>query len=77
MSKLHLDQKLMNLKELFLGKLNESFSLGGRWCLELSRKVGVPNIDGLRNKILEEALDSCNSIYPVLTKIYHGLREVI
>ena len=38
-SKEHLDQPLMNLKESVLGKLNETFSLGGGWCLQVSRKV--------------------------------------
>ena len=31
-SKQHLDQTLMGLKESVLGKLNESFSLGGMVC---------------------------------------------
>ena len=39
-SKKHFDQALMELKELVLSKLNESFSLG-RWCLEVPRKVIV------------------------------------
>ena len=36
-SKQHLDQPLMELKESVLGKLDESFSLGG-WCLEVLTK---------------------------------------
>ena len=34
-----LHQPLMELKESVLGKLNDSFSLGEGWCLEISRKV--------------------------------------
>ena len=37
-SKQNLDQPLMDLKKSVLGKLNESFSLGG-WFLDVSRKV--------------------------------------
>ena len=37
-SKQHLDQPLMELNKSILGKINESFDLGGL-CLEVSRKV--------------------------------------
>ena len=37
-SKKHLDQALIELKESILGKLNDSFSLGG-WCLEVPPEV--------------------------------------
>ena len=37
----HLDQPLMELKESVMGKLNESFSLGG-WCLEVSGRLYIP-----------------------------------
>ncbi|TMW85548.1 hypothetical protein EJD97_022970 [Solanum chilense] len=37
LSKQHLDKPLMELKNSFMGKLNEAFSLEG-WCLEVSRK---------------------------------------
>ena len=61
-SKEHLDQILMELKELVLIKLNESFSWGdgvhryqGRLC--------VPDVDNLRGKVLEEAHVSQYSIH--------------
>ena len=38
-SKQHLDQPLIELKRLVLGKVNESFSFGEGWCLGVSRKV--------------------------------------
>ena len=43
-------------------------SYQGRLC--------VLNVDGLRNRILEEAHGSRYSIYPGFTKMYHDLREV-
>ena len=47
------------------------------WCLEFSRKVVCPpNVDGLRNRILEELHGSHYSIHSGSTKIYHDLREV-
>ena len=36
----------------------------------------VPNVDGLRKRILEEDHGSFYSIHPGLTKIYHDLKEV-
>ena len=38
-SKQHLDQSLMELKELVLGKLNESFSLGRDGVLRYQRRL--------------------------------------
>ena len=38
-SKQHLDKPLIELKQSVLGKLNESFSIWGEWCLKVSRKV--------------------------------------
>ena len=37
-SKQHLDLTLMELKELVLVKLNESFSLGG-WCVKVTSAI--------------------------------------
>ena len=65
----------MELKELVLGKLNESFSMGGD-VLWYQGRLYVPNVDGLRNRILEEAHGYYYSIHPGSTKLYHDLREV-
>ena len=73
-SKQHLDQPSMELKESVLGKLNESFSLGG-WYLEVSRNVLCSNIDCLSNLVHEEAHGSYKSIHPGYTKMYHNLRK--
>ena len=50
--------------------------LGRDGVLGYQGRLCVPNIDGLMNKILEEALGSQYSIHPGSTKIYHNLREV-
>ena len=39
-------------------------------------RLCVPNVDGLRNWILEEDHGSRYSIHPGSTKMYHDLREV-
>ena len=62
-SKQHLDIALMELKELVLGKLNESFSLVGDGVLTFQKRVCVPDIDGLRDRILVEERGSRDSIH--------------
>ena len=54
-SKQHLDKTFMKLKESVLGKLNEAFSLGKDGVLRYQGRLCIPNIDRLRNRILEEA----------------------
>ncbi|TMW90959.1 hypothetical protein EJD97_014998 [Solanum chilense] len=76
-SKQHLHQPLMDLKESVLSKLNESLSLGGNRVLRYQGRLWFPNVDGLRNSILEEAHGSRYSIHPGSTKMYHDLREVV
>ena len=44
--------------------------------LPYQRRLYVPNIDGLRSRILEEAHGTRYSIHPGSTKMYHNLREV-
>ena len=39
-------------------------------------RLCVPNVDGLRNRILEEAHGSCYSIHSGSSKMYHDLKEV-
>ena len=64
-SKQHLDQPLMELKKLVLSKPNESFSLGGDGVLRYQGRLCIPNIDRLRNRILEEAHGSRYSFHLV------------
>ena len=46
---------MMELKESVLGKLNESFSLRWDGVLRYQGRLCVPNVDDLRNRILEKA----------------------
>ncbi|WMV18994.1 hypothetical protein MTR67_012379 [Solanum verrucosum] len=54
----------------------EAFSQGGDGVLRYQGHLCVPDDDGLREQILEEAHSSRYSIYPGATKMYHDLREV-
>ena len=55
--KQHLDPLLMELKELILAKLNESFSMGDG-ILRYQGRLCVPDVAECRNQILEDADDS-------------------
>ena len=44
--------------------------------LRYQGRLCVPDVDGLRDQILEEAYGSRYSIHPVSTKMYHDLREI-
>ena len=73
--KQHLDPLLMELKELLLGKLNESFSRGGS-VLRYQGRLCRPDVEDFRNQIAKEAYDSRCSLHPGTTKMYHDIREV-
>ncbi|WMV54613.1 hypothetical protein MTR67_047998 [Solanum verrucosum] len=75
-SKQHLDPILMELKESVLNKAIETFSQGKYGVLRHQGRLCVPDVDGLREKILEEAHGSRYSIHPGATKMYHDLREI-
>ena len=66
----------MELKELVLSKLNDSFNLGGDGVLKYQNMLCVPNVKNLRSYILAQAHGSRYSIHPSATKMYHNLKEV-
>ena len=72
----HLDKLSIVLKESVFDKLIESFCLWG----SVFRYYGTfcaPNLDGLRNQVLEEAYGSRYSIYSCSTQMYHELRGLL
>ncbi|WMV58864.1 hypothetical protein MTR67_052249 [Solanum verrucosum] len=69
----HLDTTLMELKELVLDKSVEAFSQGGDVVFRYQERLCVPDVDYLRERILEEAHGSLYSIYPRATKMYRDL----
>ena len=72
-SKKHLDPSFIELNKSLLSKFNESFSLEWDGVLRYQRRLCVPNMDDLRNKILEKCNGYHYSIHPVSTKMYHDL----
>ncbi|XP_069150286.1 uncharacterized protein [Solanum lycopersicum] len=75
-SKQNLDPLLMELKESFLNKNNESFSQGEDGVFRYQGRLCVLDMDGLREEIMDEAHGSRYSIHPVATKIYNDLCDI-
>ncbi|KAH0651615.1 hypothetical protein KY284_031527 [Solanum tuberosum] len=76
MSKPGLDPILVELKESVLKKSVEAFSQGGDGMLRYQVRLCVPDVDGLREQILEDAHSSWYSIHLGATKMYRDLQEV-
>jgi len=68
-SKQDLDPLMVELKESVLKKSVEVFSQRGDGVLRYQGRLCVPDVDGLREQILEEAHSSRYSIHPGATKM--------
>ena len=71
-----MDPSLIELKKSVETKVIDSFSKGGDGVLRYQGRLCVPNMDGLRELILEEAHSSQYSIHPGSTKMYRDLRDI-
>ena len=69
----HLDPLLMELKETVLSKSNKSFYQGENWVLTNQGRLFIPDVDGLRKLIMQEAHVFRYSIQLGDTKMYHDL----
>ncbi|XP_070007567.1 uncharacterized protein [Nicotiana sylvestris] len=69
------DPHLAVLSETVLQGSAKEVSIGEDGVLRLQGRLCVHNIDGLRERILEEAHSSRYSIYPYDTKMYHDVRQ--
>ncbi|WMV46473.1 hypothetical protein MTR67_039858 [Solanum verrucosum] len=70
------DPILLHLKGAVHQQKVEVFSQGGYGVLHYQGHLCVPNVGGLRQKILTEANNSRYSIHQGATKMYRDLREV-
>ncbi|XP_075097797.1 uncharacterized protein LOC142175124 [Nicotiana tabacum] len=67
---------LVKLKEGVRNKEITAFTLGGDGVLKLNDWLCVPDVDGLRKAIIEEAHNSRYSIHPGATKMYLDLKRL-
>lgn len=70
------DPYLVKLKEGVRNKEITAFTLGSDRVLKLNDRLCVPDVDGLRKAIMEEAHSSRYSIHPGATKMYLDLKEL-
>ncbi|XP_070043587.1 uncharacterized protein [Nicotiana tomentosiformis] len=69
------DPHLEVLRETVLQGVAKEVSTGEDGVLRLQGRLSVPNVDGLRERIIEEAHSSRYSIHPGATKMYRDLRQ--
>ncbi|XP_070034814.1 uncharacterized protein [Nicotiana tomentosiformis] len=71
------DPLLVQLKEGIHKQKTMAFSLGmDNGTLRYQGRPCVPNVDGLRERIMTKARTSRYSVHPSSTKMYHNLKEV-
>nr|XP_033512019.1 uncharacterized protein LOC117276766 [Nicotiana tomentosiformis] len=70
------DPYLLKLKEGVRNKEITAFTLGSDGVLKLNDWLCVPDVDGLRKAIMEEAHSSRYSIHLGATKMYLDLKEL-
>ncbi|XP_019238505.1 PREDICTED: uncharacterized protein LOC109218581 [Nicotiana attenuata] len=71
------DPYLLQLKEGIHKQKTMAFEQGGDdGTLRCRGRLCVPDVDGLRERIMSEAHNSRYSIHPGSTKMYHDLKEV-
>ncbi|XP_070048540.1 uncharacterized protein [Nicotiana tomentosiformis] len=69
------DPHLAVLRETVLQGVAKKVSIGDDGVLRLRGRLCVPNVDGLRERILEEVHNSQYSIHPGAQKMYQDLRQ--
>ena len=63
------------MEKIHEGKFTD-FNLDDEGILWISRRLCVPDVDNLREEILEEAHFVAYSIHPGATKIFHNIKDL-
>ena len=74
--KQYADPILLHLKENVQSGATKAFELTREGVLQCQNRLCVPDIDGLRKKIMTEAHFSRYSIHPGSTKMYQDLKDM-
>jgi hypothetical protein len=69
------DANIQEIKETIEEGKAPDFTKDGHGTVWFRKRICVPDVDHLREKILQEAQDSAYSIHPGSTKMYHDLKE--
>ncbi|XP_070039428.1 uncharacterized protein [Nicotiana tomentosiformis] len=69
------DTQLLVLKDTMQRGSAKEVVIGDDGVMRLQGRICVPNFNGLRDLILEEAHSSCYSIYPGVRKMYRDFKQ--
>jgi hypothetical protein len=69
------DPKILEISEMVEAGKAPDFTEDEQGIVWFRKRICVPHVDHLREKILQEAHDSAYSIHPGSTKMYHDLKE--
>ncbi|KAK6151813.1 hypothetical protein DH2020_014448 [Rehmannia glutinosa] len=69
------DDKLINIAEKVKQENSTSFVLNDDGSLTISNRLCVPDVDGLRHEIMEEAPTAPYAMHPGSTKMYQTLKS--
>nr|XP_009802235.1 PREDICTED: uncharacterized protein LOC104247816 [Nicotiana sylvestris] len=70
------DPNLVNIRNSVKSKEILAFSLDEDGVLKMNGRLCMPDVDGFRNEIMDEAHSSRYSIHPGSTKMYKDLQEI-
>ena len=68
------DPALVKLKDMVKAGQETKFEIH-QGILKLNGRLCVPNVDGLRQRILQEAHCAPYSVHPEATKMYHDIKD--
>jgi hypothetical protein len=69
------DAKIQEIKEMIEEGKSPDFTKDEHGTVWFRKRICMPNVDHLHEKILQEAHDSTYSIHPGSTKMYQDLKE--
>ena len=70
------DPILVELEENVRAGKSTDFTIDDEGILWISKKLCVPNVDNLREEILEEVHFAAYSVHPGATKMYHDIKDL-
>ena len=70
------DPILVELEENVRSENFTDFTLDDEGILWISGRLCVPDVDNLREEILEEAHFAAYSVHPYATKMYHSIKDL-
>ena len=70
------DPTLVELEENVRLEKFIDFTIDNEGILWISGRLCVPDVDNLREEILEEAHFTAYSVHPGVTKMYHSIRDL-